>query len=71
VAAATAPDSSLAIQNDLFGAALSAARRSENREALYWLRRLLDRYPDGPLAASARAEEQKLMQAAASPADDR
>ena len=65
------PDSSLAVQNDLFGAALSAARRGDNREALYWLRRLLERYPDGPLAASARAKEQQLVQATGSHSDDR
>ena len=67
--APSTPDSSLAVQNDLFGAALSAARRGDNREALYWLRRLLERYPDGPLATSARAKERQLVQSTGSHPD--
>jgi hypothetical protein len=59
--AATA-SSTLAEQNDLFAAALAAGRRGDAREAVYWLDRLLERYPDGPMAGSARAQRQRLLE---------
>jgi TolA-binding protein len=61
---AALPSSTLAEQNDLFAAALSAGRRGDTREAVYWLDRLLDRYPDGPMAGSARAQRQRLLDGA-------
>jgi hypothetical protein len=60
-AAMAAVSSTLADQNDLFAAALAAKRRDDTREAVYWLDRLLDRYPDGPMAGSARAQRQRLL----------
>jgi len=53
--------STLAEQNDLMAAALSARQRGNVAEALRWLDRLLDRYPDGQLAGSARAERRRLV----------
>jgi len=59
---ATAPSAStLAEQNDLMAAALSARQRGNMPEALRWLDRLLDRYPSGQLADSARAERRRLL----------
>jgi ferric-dicitrate binding protein FerR (iron transport regulator) len=55
--------STLAAQNDLFAAALSARRRGENAEAIRWLDRLIARYPEGPLSESARAEHRRLVEA--------
>jgi len=53
--------STLAEQNDLMAAALSARQRGNVPEALRWLDRLLDRYPGGQLAGSARAERRRLL----------
>jgi hypothetical protein len=61
--------STLAEQNDLFAAALAAGRRGDLEEARHWLDQLIDRYPNGQLVDSARAERARLIrQAAASPA---
>jgi len=62
-ATAPAPDlSTLAEQNDLFAAALSARRRGDVVEAIHWLDRLIARYPKGQLIDSARSERQRLIQ---------
>jgi hypothetical protein len=62
-AATPAPDpSTLAEQNDLFAAALSARRRGDVDEAIHWLDRLIARYPKGQLIDSARSERQRLIQ---------
>jgi len=62
-ATAPAPDlSTLAEQNDLFAAALSARRRGDVDEAIHWLDRLIARYPKGQLIDSARSERQRLIQ---------
>jgi len=53
--------STLAEQNDLMAAALSARQRGNVEEARRWLDRLLDRYPAGQLADSARAERRRLL----------
>ena len=53
--------STLAEQNDLFAAALAARRRGDVTEAVRWLDRLIDRYPNGQLIDSARAERQRLL----------
>ena len=53
--------STLAEQNDLFAAALTARRRGDVTEAVRWLDRLIDRYPHGQLIDSARAERQRLL----------
>ena len=61
--------STLAEQNDLFAAALAAGRRGDVEEAQHWLDQLIDRYPNGQLVDSARAERARLIrQAAARPA---
>jgi len=59
--------STLAEQNDLMAAALSARQRGNVAEALRWLDRLLDRYPAGQLADSARAERRRLLSDGPSP----
>jgi hypothetical protein len=58
-----ADPSTLAEQNDLFAAALSARRRGDLGEAVHWLDRLIARYPDGQLIESARAERKRLLEA--------
>jgi hypothetical protein len=57
------PVSSLAEQNNLLSAAMAAERRGEWEVALRRLGELLDRYPDGPLVETARAERQRILQA--------
>jgi ferric-dicitrate binding protein FerR (iron transport regulator) len=57
--------STLAEQNDLFAAALAAGRRGDLQEARHWLDQLIDRYPNGQLVDSARAERARLMRQAA------
>lgn len=59
-----ASSSMLAEQNDLFAAALAARRRGDLDEARRWLDRLLARYPHGQLVESARAERERLVDAA-------
>ena len=60
---AAPPDpSTLAEQNDLFAAALSARRRGDVDEAIHWLDRLIARYPKGQLIDSARSERQRLIE---------
>jgi hypothetical protein len=61
-AAGRADASTLAEQNDLFAAALSARRRGDLGEAIHWLDRLIGRYPTGQLIESARAERQRLLE---------
>jgi hypothetical protein len=61
-AAARADASTLAEQNDLFAAALSARRRGDLEEAIHWLDRLIARYPTGQLIDSARAERHRLIE---------
>jgi hypothetical protein len=58
------PDrSTLAEQNDLLAAALSARRRGDLGEAIQWLDRLIARYPDGQLIGAARAERAQVIEA--------
>lgn len=57
--------STLADQNDLLAAALAARHRGDVAEALRWLDRLLNRYPDGQLVDSARAERRRLLEGSA------
>jgi hypothetical protein len=61
---AALPGSSLAIQNDLFLAALRARRESRPQESLGFLARLIDGYPDGPLTEAALAERMELLRTA-------
>jgi len=56
----SAPSSTLAEQNDLLAAALTAERRGALDEAERWLDRLVSLYPDGQLADSARAQRRRL-----------
>jgi hypothetical protein len=60
-AARTPEHSTLAEQNDLLAAALSARRRGDLGEAIRWLDRLIARYPNGQLIDSARAERRRLV----------
>jgi len=55
--------STLAEQNDLFGAALEASGRGDLDEAIHWLDRLIALYPTGQLTDSARAERRRLSEA--------
>jgi ferric-dicitrate binding protein FerR (iron transport regulator) len=58
----TAPEpSTLAAQNDMFAAAVSARRRGQTGEALRLVDDLLRRFPDGPLAPDAHAERRRLL----------
>ena len=57
--------STLAEQNDLFAAALTARSRGDTEGALRWLDELLARYPKGQLVDSARAERRRLLSKAA------
>jgi TolA-binding protein len=58
-----ADPSTLAEQNDLFAAALSARQRGDHAEAIHRLDRLIARYPNGQLTDSARAERRRLIEA--------
>ena len=60
-----AAHSTLAEQNDLLAAALSARRRGDLGEAIRWLDRLIARYPNGQLIENARAERRRLIEARA------
>jgi hypothetical protein len=62
-AATPADPSTLAEQNDLFAAALSARQRGDHAEAIHRLDRLIARYPNGQLTDSARAERRRLIEA--------
>ena len=53
--------SNLAEQNDLFSEAMSAEKRNQREAALEKLGTLLQKFPDGPLGESARAERRKLL----------
>jgi hypothetical protein len=55
------PQSELAVQNDMFEAAMQAKRRGDLRGAVASFDRLLSRYPGCPLAESAAAERMKLL----------
>jgi hypothetical protein len=59
--ARAAEHSTLAEQNDLLAAALSARRRGDLGEAIRWLDRLIARYPNGQLIDSARSERRRLV----------
>jgi ferric-dicitrate binding protein FerR (iron transport regulator) len=61
-APAPPPSSTLAEQNDLLAAALTAKRRGALEEAQRWLDRLLSRYPHGQLSDSARAERRRILE---------
>jgi hypothetical protein len=61
-AAAAAAQSTLAEQNDLMAAALTAEQRGDLEEAERWLDRLVKRHPTGQLADSARAEHRRLTE---------
>lgn len=65
VVAAASPGSTLADQNDLFGAAASAKRRGDTRGALAALDRFLATYPASPLAESAAVERMRILQGVA------
>jgi len=60
VAAKPSGRSSLAAQNDLFSAAMTAEREGDLALASARLEELLARYPDGSLAESAKAEVARL-----------
>jgi len=60
VAAELSGKSSLAEQNDLFSAAVTAEREGNLALAIAHLETLLARYPDGSLAESAKAEVTRL-----------
>jgi hypothetical protein len=57
------PVSSLAEQNDLLSAAMSSERQGQHDMALRRLDLLIERYPEGPLLETARAERQRIMSA--------
>lgn len=59
-----AAPSTLATENDLFGAALKAASAGDRREAMQLLDVLLARFPASPLKESAAAERARLLGAA-------
>jgi len=52
--------STLATENDLFGAALRAERAGDKREATQLLDLLLARFPASPLRESAAVERARL-----------
>ena len=52
--------STLATENDLFGAALKAGRAGDHREAVQLLDVLLARFPQSPLKQSAELARAKL-----------
>jgi hypothetical protein len=54
--------STLATENDLFGAALKAGRAGNRREAIELLDVLLVRFPDSPLKQSAESARAKLSE---------
>jgi hypothetical protein len=56
-------ESHLTEQNDLFSAAMAAEHRGDHVTALSNLDRLVERFPHGPLAESARAERQRILSA--------
>ena len=55
--------STLATENDLFGAALKAGRAGDRREAVELLNVLLARFPNSPLKQSAESARAKLSEA--------
>jgi hypothetical protein len=60
-AAADVPTSTLATENDLFGAALKAEGAGDRREAVQLLEVLLARFPQSPLRESALVERARLI----------
>jgi hypothetical protein len=56
-------ESSLAEQNNLFSAAVTAEHQGDHRAALGKLDELIARFPNGPLRESARAEKQRILSA--------
>jgi hypothetical protein len=61
--APTLPASYLALQNDLMTSAMKAERLGRHKEALRKLDQLLNRFPDGPLAETARTKRQRILSA--------
>jgi hypothetical protein len=57
----TSAASLLAAQNDLFVAALRASKQGQMTGAVRLFSRLIDTYPDGPLAEGAMAQRMKLL----------
>jgi ferric-dicitrate binding protein FerR (iron transport regulator) len=55
------PASTLATENDLFGAALKAEGAGDRREAVHLLEVLLARFPQSPLKESALVERARLI----------
>jgi hypothetical protein len=55
--------SRLAEQNNLFSAAMAAEHRGDHATALTHLDQLIERFPNGPLLESARAERQRILSA--------
>ena len=51
----------LAAQNDLFVAALRASKQGQMTNAIRLFSRLIDTYPDGPLAEGAMAQRMRLL----------
>jgi hypothetical protein len=60
---AAAPVSTLATENDLFGAALRAERSGDRTEATHLLDALLTRFPQSPLCESAQRARARVMAA--------
>jgi hypothetical protein len=60
--AQSASPSTLATENDLFGAALKAGRAGDRREAVELLNVLLARFPNSPLKQSAESARAKLSE---------
>jgi hypothetical protein len=54
-------ESRLAEQNNLFSAAMAAEHRGDHATALSSLDQLIERFPNGPLLESARAERQRIL----------
>jgi len=62
-----APPSTLATENDLFGAALRAERSGDRIEAAHLLEALLTRFPQSPLGESARQARARLTASVSAP----
>ena len=54
-------ESHLAEQNNLFSAAMTAEHRGDHTTAVGKLDQLIQRFPDGPLTESARAERKRIL----------
>ncbi len=56
------PSSHLGEENDLYAAAVAAARAGDDRRAIELYERLLERDPDGPLAETAASRRMKALE---------